>query len=387
MSGAILGEGRASEEPLEAGLLPPVPSGGASPPLLNRAARLGLQVVLIAAGVAIIGYVVLTLRVVVIPVIVALFLATILYQPKERLRARGFPPALATLTVMVTALVVVAGLVSVLAPAVAEELGTLGQSVRQGIEQVGGSLAEGPLPLGITQADIDQAVARGVETLRENTGTITQGLLSGAIFIGELLVGLLLTLVLLFFFLKDGDRIWAWVVDLFPSGGTRADVEALGHRVWAALVGYIRGVAVVATIDSVFIGIGLAIVGVPLVLPLAVLTFFAAFLPLVGAFTAGLIAALVALVSDGVVTALVVVALITAVQQLEGHIIYPVVVARAIQLHPIAILLAVTSGAIVGGIVGALFAPPAAAVAWTVISYLRRREIVPDAMAATAATD
>ena len=165
--------------------------------------------------------------------------------------------------------------------------------------------------------------------------------------------------------------MWSWVVSHFPEGQTRVDVSELGRRAWRTLTGYIRGLAIVATVDSVLIGLGLAIMGVPLVLPLAVLTFMAAFFPLVGAFLAGLVAALVALVAKGWVVALVVVVIITLVQQLEGDVIYPVVVGRAISLHPLAILLAVTSGAVAAGILGALLAPPVVAVLWTVISYLR----------------
>ncbi len=144
-----------------------------------------------------------------------------------------------------------------------------------------------------------------------------------------------------------------------------------GGGAGTTLGSYLRGVALVALFDAAVIGVALAILGVPLVLPLAVLTFFAAFFPLVGAVTAGAVAALVALVSNGVVTALIVVAVITAVQQLEGDVIYPVVVGRSIELHPVAILLVLTAGAVVAGIIGALFAVPVAAVIWTAIKYFR----------------
>jgi putative heme transporter len=339
------------------------------PVTLGRLARASLQILLVAAAVAALGYVLIRLRLVVLPVVIALLVATVLFPSKEWLRKRGAPPALAAFVVMVAGIAVLTAIVAVLAPPVASDLGELGETARAGIEEVGTSLAEGPL--GITDADVNQALDDLVTTVRENSGSITRGVLSGAVLVGELLAGLLLMLVFLFFVLKDGERMWSWVVDLFPQGGTRVDVRALGERAWGTLTGYIRGIAVVATVDSVLIGAGLAILGVPLVLPLAVLTFFAAFFPLVGAFTAGLIAALVALVSKGVVVALVVVAIITLVQQIEGDVIYPVVVGRAIRLHPVAILLAITAGAVVAGILGALLAPPLTAVAWTVVSYLR----------------
>jgi predicted PurR-regulated permease PerM len=193
---------------------------------------------------------------------------------------------------------------------------------------------------------------------------------TGALFVTELIAGLLLALVLLFFVLKDGYRIWDWIVSLVP-GRRREGLREVGSASWSTLGHYLRGVASVALFDAVTIGVALAILGVPLVLPLAVLTFFGAFFPLVGAFTAGFVAALVALVSEGVVTALIVVGVITAIQQLEGDVIYPVLVGRQIRLHPVAILLVLTAGAVVAGIVGALFAVPAAAVAWTAIQHVR----------------
>lgn len=324
----------------------------------------------IAGAVTVAVFVVFQLRLVVLPVVFALFLTTILQPPKNWLRRRGLPGALATAIVMLMSIAALGGLLMLVGPPVADEVGELGVSVREGAQQVSGALAEGPF--GITEADVDSTIDSVVNTVRENTGAITQGVLSGAVILVEVIAGLLLVVVLLFFFLKDGERIWFWVVDQFPAGRTRVDVSELGLRAWGTLVGYIRGLVIVATVDSVLIGTGLAIVGVPLVLPLAVLTFFSAFFPLVGAFTAGLIAALVALVSNGLVAALIVVAIITAVQQIEGDVLYPVVVGRAVRLHPVAILLAITAGGVLAGILGALLAPPFTAVAWTVISYLRK---------------
>lgn len=336
---------------------------------MARAAQFSIQLLLVAAAIALLGFVVVQLRLVVVPVLTALFVATVLLPPVEWLRRRGWRPALATLTVMVLAAALVGGATALIAPSVADELGDLGTSVREGFEEVGTSLAEGPL--GITETDINEAIDSSVETLRNNTGAIGQGIATAAITIGELLAGLLLMIVVLFFFLKDGDRIWSFLVDLLPLH-RRADANEIGVRAWATLSGYLKGLATVALIDAVLIGAGLAILGVPLVLPLAVLTFVAAFFPLVGAVTAGLVAALVALVSNGVVAALIVVALIIAVQQIEGDVIYPYVVGRAIRLHPVAILLVLTAGAVVAGIAGALFAVPIAAVLWTAFSYLRR---------------
>jgi predicted PurR-regulated permease PerM len=165
--------------------------------------------------------------------------------------------------------------------------------------------------------------------------------------------------------------MWAWAVRLFPKDA-RPAVEAVGATGWRVLGGYIRGVASVATFDAVCIGLGLAILGVPLVLPLAVLTFVGAFLPIVGAYVAGLAVVLVALVGNGVGTALIMVAVIAVVQQVDGNLIYPLVVGRTVELHPVAILLTVATGVVVGGIIGAFVAVPLAAVIASAVPAARR---------------
>jgi predicted PurR-regulated permease PerM len=179
-----------------------------------------------------------------------------------------------------------------------------------------------------------------------------------------------LALVLLFFLLKDGERIWGWVIDLVPSGH-RDDARAIGDRAWATLGGYLRGVTLVALFDAVFIALTLIVVGVPFVLPLALLTFIGAYVPIVGAFVAGLAAVLVALVALGTQAALVVAAAVVVVQQVESNFFQPVVMGRTVRVHPVAILLAVTAGGVVGGIIGAIIATPIVGVAAAVLRYLR----------------
>lgn len=340
-------------------------AGPAADTPLARAAQVSLQLLLVAAALAVVAYILVHLRLVVLPLLVAVFLATILMPVADLLRRR-LPDALAAFIVMVVAIVLLGGLTAVLAPSVVDEFGDLGESLREGLGQLGGTLER----LGLSQAEIETAIDDGLNSLQENVGGIGQGVVTGALFVGELVTGLLLALVLLFFLLKDGHGIWNWIVSLVPSR-RRDGLREIGSASWSTLGHYLRGVALVALFDAVTIGIALAVLGVPLVLPLAVLTFFGAFFPLVGAFTAGFVAALVALVSDGVVIALIVVGVIIAIQQLEGDVIYPVLVGRQIRLHPVAILLALTAGAVVAGIVGALFAVPAAAVAWTAIQHLR----------------
>jgi predicted PurR-regulated permease PerM len=203
-------------------------------------------------------------------------------------------------------------------------------------------------------------------------GGTTNQVLDGAVLVTQWLAGIVLIVMLTFFFVKDGARIWDWIVELFHED-RQPVVRDVGDRAWAALAGYVQGVFLVATLDAVFIGIALVLVGVPLALPLIVLTFVAAFFPIVGAFSAGAAAVLVALVANGLVGALIVLAAIVLVQQLEGNVFYPVVVGRRLRLHPVAILLALTAGGVLAGIAGAFLAIPVASVTSAVLAYMRER--------------
>jgi predicted PurR-regulated permease PerM len=191
--------------------------------------------------------------------------------------------------------------------------------------------------------------------------------------IGEVITGLILTLFLTFFFVKDSERFTRWILD-FAGRHREGHLREVGIRAATAVSGYLRGQASVGLVDAVFIGIGLAIVGVPLVIPLSFLTFVAAFLPLVGAFVAGALAALVALVTKGVTAAMIVIGITVLVQQLEGHLLAPLLLGRAVALHPVVIILALAAGSILGGIIGAFLAVPIAAVVTAVGTYLRGDE-------------
>ncbi len=203
---------------------------------------------------------------------------------------------------------------------------------------------------------------------------------------GEVITGLIITLLLTFFFLKDGPRIWRWLVDTF--GGRQATrLDELARRSYSALTGYVRGLVLVGAADATMIGAGLAILGVPLVIPLMLLTFLAAFVPLIGAFSAGLAAVLIALVDGGVVTAAIVLALVVAVQQIEGHLLYPIIMGRTINIHPIAVILALAIGGITAGIIGVFISVPIVTVAATALAYVRETRDAPAAPAAVEPTD
>lgn len=333
-----------------------------------RLARRSWQLLGVAAALVVIALAVSRLRIVVLPVILALFAASLLIGPSRWLHERGLPRAIAALSAMLAAALVLLAIGTLVAPAVVDELDNVGTSVQEGVGEVVDWLAGGPL--GITEQQIDDAVTRAVEGLRGSAGSIGQGALTGAIVLAEVVSGLLLTAVLLFFFLRDGDRMWQWCVGQLP-GSRRAVADEAGRRSFAVLTGYLRGIALIATVDAVLIGLALLAISVPLVLPLMVLTFFGAFLPVVGALLAGLVAVLVALVTQGALAAGLVFVAILVIQQLEGDLLYPLVVGKALELHPVAILLALPAGAVLAGVAGAFLAVPAAAVVWTVVTTVR----------------
>lgn len=359
-------------------MTPESPSSPAPPRVprwLDRLAAVGWRFLVVMAAVLVAGHVLIRLRLVVLPVIVALLVASVLAFPAAWLKRKGWRPGLAAITVFVAALLLLGGLLTALMPIIAGELDDLGQSVREGVLEVEGWLAEGPL--GLTDAQVSQMTEQALDQARENADRIVGGALSGAVMAIEVTAGILLAAVILFFFLKDGERIAGWIVDRAPPD-RRDLLTDLGRRAWSTLQAYIGGTAIVGVVDAVFIGIGLLILGVPLVAPLMVLFFFAPFFPYVGAIAAGLVAILVALVTEGPVAALLVGAVVLAVQQLESNLLEPVVLGRAVELHPLVVLLSLTAGAVLGGITGAFLAVPVAGIAAAVGNELRTRGEAPD---------
>ncbi|MEA2323298.1 MAG: hypothetical protein QOD81_3148 [Solirubrobacteraceae bacterium] len=343
------------------------------PRSLVTASELGWRFLVVVAAIAVLAYALWYVRLVALPAFLALLLATVLVPPAAALRRRGLPAALATAIVFAGLLVIVAIIGTIIVPAFAAEVRTLTDTITGGAQELGRLVAR---PLGLSHDEVQSAIRGISRRLQASSGEIASGVLSGAVIVGQLVAGILLTLVLLFFFVKDGARLWAWVVRLFPRG-VRARVDEAGRMSWSVLGAYVRGQALVATVDAVFIGVGLAIIGLPLVLPLAVLIFVAAFVPIVGAFGAGAAAVLIALVSHGAGAALAVLALNLVVQQLEGNVLYPVIMGRTIELHPVATLLAVGAGGVLAGIIGALVAVPLTAVVATTLPILRGKSPPP----------
>jgi predicted PurR-regulated permease PerM len=320
--------------------------------------------------------VLLELRLITVPAFVALLFATALQPPVTALRRRGWRPLLATWTVLLAALVVVAGGISLLVPAFVDQTDELGERLEEGIAQIEDWLETGPL--GIEDPDVRGAVDTAVDqTLESDPAALVDGVALAA----EVLAGALLAMVMLFFFVKDGPRIVDWAADQIPAA-RRTQARQAGSAAWAALGAYVRGTLVVGLVNGTVIGVGLAFLGVPLALPLAIITALSAFFPLVGAVVAGTLAALVALVSGGVVDALIVVALTVVVQQIEGDVLSPLVMGRALKLHPLVILVALTVGAVTAGLLGAFLAVPLIGVVVAAAGAARQPSAVSTASAA-----
>lgn len=298
------------------------------------------------------------MSVVVLSVLIALFPTALLSSPVRWLKERNWPPLLATWTVMLVAGALLIGVGFILVPEIADGINPVFERFGEAVDEVETWLAEGPL--GLSDAQITQYTDTIIEQIQQ--ALTTQGVIGGAARAIEVVTAFFLVLIVTFFLLKDGDRIFETTVQRFsPEHHNR--IRRSGIRAWETLGSYIRGLALVGVVDAVAIAIGLTILGVPLVLPLATIVFFGAFFPLVGAFVSGLLAVAVAFASGGITDALIVLAIITAIQQLEGDIVLPIVFGQTLKMHPLLILLGIAAGGLAFGLVGAFLAVPFIAVA------------------------
>jgi predicted PurR-regulated permease PerM len=278
------------------------------------------------------------------------------------------PPGAATALVLVSGLTTLAGALAFVVVTFVRGVPALAAQLSASIETIVGWLTTGPLQLSAQQ--LAGVQTRVLATLNANQSAITSSALTTAASIGEILTQTLLVVFVLIFFLHNGSGIWQFLLRVVPADvRTRTDVA--GRRGVAALVSYVRATAVVAVVDAVAIGIGLALLGIPLAVPLAALVFLGAFVPIIGAVVGGGVAVLVALVANGPGAAMIVLGIIVAVMQLEGHVLQPLLLGRAVKLHPLAVVLAIATGLVAAGIAGALFAVPLLAVLNSGIRSLR----------------
>jgi predicted PurR-regulated permease PerM len=309
------------------------------------------------------------LTVVVVPVFVGLLLAALLQPGAAALRRRGWPSTLAAVMMLVVGLGVVAGIITLVIEQFLAGYTELAAQVDQALNQIQ-DYAVRTFP--ISQRQISDAVTSAQQAIVDNRDVLTSGALTTAATVSEVLTGTLLTLFTLFFLLKDGRQVWLWVVGLTPIN-SQAYLDEAARRSWRTLISYVRATVIVAAFDAVLIGIALLFLGTPLVVPLAALVFLGAFIPIIGSFLAGTVSVLVTLVAVGPVRALIALGVIVLIMQLEGHVMQPLLMGRAVSVHPLAVVLGIAAGLLVGGIFGALIAVPIIACSNVAGTYLSRR--------------
>lgn len=338
--------------------------------------------------IGVVGWAVLrligTVRVVVIPLLIALLLSALLSPAVSWLLRARFPRSLATAVVLIGGVAAVVGTLTLVVNEFIRGLPQLTDKTTAGIRQLQDWLKTGPLNL--SDGQLNQYIDAGERWIDQHTEALTSGAVSTAASLFEALTGLLLVIFATFFFLRDGRRIWHFLVGLLPVNA-RWRVNDAGLASWATLVAYVRATVLVAFIDAVGIGLVLVLFEIPFAFALAALVFLGAFIPIVGATLSGTVAVLIALVDSGWVTALIILGAVIAVQQVEGNILQPLIMGRAVAIHPLAVILAIAAGVVLAGVTGALIAVPLVAVLNTAIRRLanhRAAEPPPDAVVVRA---
>ncbi|ULE34583.1 AI-2E family transporter [Mycobacterium sp. IDR2000157661] len=324
-------------------------------PLVRKAAAWSWRLLVIFAAIVVLLWTFKRLEIIVVPVALATILAALLMPAVDFLDRRGAPRGGAVALMLLGGFAVVGGILAFVVSQFIEGTPALVDQVSQSIDGVRDWLIDGPLHLSREQ--IDNAGNAAIEALQNNQARVTTGALSTAGTVTEIVTGAVLVLFTLIFLLQGGRNIYQFMTRIVPSS-VRSRVRDAGRAGFHSLIGYVRATFLVALVDAVGIGTGLAIMGVPLALPLASLVFLGAFIPLVGAVIAGALAVVVALIAKGLIYAVITVALVIGVQQLEGHVLQPLVMGRAVSIHPLAIVLAIAGGGVLAGIVGALLAVP-----------------------------
>ncbi|MFD5516471.1 AI-2E family transporter [Streptomyces sp. NPDC127066] len=332
------------------------------------AAEAGWRLLILAGTVWVLMRVISAVQLVVLAFVAALLITALLQPTVGRLTRHGVPRGLATALTAILGFVIM-GLVGwFVVWQVQENIDNLSNQIQDGIDELRKWLLKGPFH--VTDKQINEIAKNLREAIGANTDQITSAGLQGVTVIVEALTGILLTMFSTLFLLYDGKRIWEWSLKLVPAAA-RTGVAGAGPRAWRTLTAYVRGTVIVALIDAIFIGLGIYILKVPMAVPLAVFIFLGAFIPLVGAVISGALAVVVALVTQGVFAAVMTLVVVLAVQQIEGHILQPFILGRAVRVHPLAVVLSVAAGGMIAGIGGAVVAVPLVAVTNTVVVYLR----------------
>ncbi|WP_084957767.1 AI-2E family transporter [Thermoactinospora rubra] len=337
------------------------------PPLVAKTAAWSACLILVGIVVSYLFQLIARLSFVALPVAVALLLTALLYPLTHKLKSVGLRPIWATWLTMLVALLVLVGTGWLVGARAGEEFPKLVTQVQATAAQVQEWLITGPLHL--KEAQLTAYVNEIAKMVSDQQSQITGTVLSAGAVAFEVLAGLVLLLFVTFFLLKDGDRIWAWFLKAFGRMAPR--VDRAGRAAWTTLSHYVQGTVAVAAVHGLIMGIVLAGMGVPLWAPLAVLIFLASFIPIVGIFFAGTVATLVTFGAKGPILALIFVGVLIIEQQLENHVLQPLIVGRALNFHPLAIIIVLAVGGILAGIAGAAVAVPVAAVIYRALPELR----------------
>ncbi|MET9604834.1 AI-2E family transporter [Streptomyces sp. NPDC006512] len=332
------------------------------------AAETAWRFLVLAGALWVVMRVIGAVRLVALAFVVALLVTALLQPTVARLHRRGLSQGLSTAVTAICGFLVL-GLVGwFVVWQVLDNLDTLSGRLQEGVDELKRWLLDSPFH--VTEQQINDIAEKISEAIGTSTSEITSTGLQGVTVLLEVITGMLLAMFCTLFLLYDGRRIWEWTLKLVPAAA-RPGVAGAGPPAWRTLTAYVRGTMLVALIDALFIGVGIYLLGVPLAVPIGVVIFLASFVPLVGAVASGALAVIVALVTQGVFTAFLALLVVLLVQQIEGHVLQPFILGRAVRVHPLAVILAVATGGLVAGIGGAVVAVPLVAVANTVIGHLR----------------
>lgn len=346
-----------------------VPS--AVPPGMQIAGAWSWRILAVVGVAAVVIFLVTQLRLVVIPLMVAVLVAALLVPFSQWLQKHRWPKWLAIALSEVGLLVIVAGLVTLFVTQIVSGFPSLQEQTLARYADLKVWLLDSPLHL--TESQINDSFAQAWASIQQDSGWLVSGAVSVGSGLGHFLTGFLLVLFATLFILIDGRGIWNWIVRLFPRRG-RAAIGGAGEAGWVTLTTFVKVQIFVAAVDAVGIGLGAFFLGLPLVIPVAIAVFLGSFVPVVGAVLTGAIAVFIALVFQGPFSALIMLIIVLAVQQIEGHVLQPLVMGTAVKVHPLAVVLAVATGGFVAGIPGALFAVPVVATLNVMIKYIARGE-------------
>ena len=329
-------------------------------------AKVCLIFIIVVAGVGLAGYLLKFIWVGLLPVILAILVCTVLFPVTNWLRAHKFPRALASITTLLGFLAIIGGVFAAMAPVVSSQGASLVSQAEGGLNKLVDMAKD--LPFEIDAAKVQEVLDDAIAFIKGQASQIATGVISGVSMASSIVMALVIMLFVAFFILKDGDKFLPWLRTYTGYSAGWHATELL-TRVWNTLSGFIQAQAAVAAVDAVLIGLGLWALQVPLALVIGVVTFFASFIPVIGAVTAGALAVIIALVSDGLTKALLALALIIIVQQVEGNVLQPMLQSKAMGLHAAMVLLSVTVGSALAGIIGAFLAVPVAATIAVVFRY------------------